>query len=291
MSIQSILCIFDGSESELNAVNTAFMLGKSYTAHLRFLHISVDPNSYANTYGCGDAYAYPDLRDVAYKENEVRMQKAKKYIETLAAHYKVLLESAGSPAHHSSACFAHLTGYPGTIIAEEGRLCDLIVIGHPGKHVLYHDAVVPALFDTGHPVMLLPPVQKEPSELEDYKTVVISWKSSIEAARAITNAIPFLENAEKVFVVIANGNSETYDLAPEAPVLAYLHTHNIHAQVVVVTAGNLEAGEALLAKAKELNADLLVMGAYAHTRLREMILGGVTNYMLEKADIPLFLSH
>jgi nucleotide-binding universal stress UspA family protein len=91
--------------------------------------------------------------------------------------------------------------------------------------------------------------------------------------------------------VIANGNGENHVLGTEAPLLAYLHTHNIHAQVVVVTAGNLEAGEALLAKAKELKADLLVMGAYAHTRLREMILGGVTNYMLEKADIPLFLSH
>ena len=290
MSIQSILCIFGGSESELNAVNTAFILGKSYAAHLRFLHISVDPISYAGAYGCGDAYAYPDLRDVVDKENEGRMGKAKKDIETLAAHYQVLLECAGSPAHHSSACFVYLTGRPETIIAEEGRLCDLIIIGRAGKHALCHDAVIPALFDTGHPVMLLP-VQKETLELEGYKTVVISWKSSSEAARAITNAMPFLENAEKVFVLTANGSSETYAPAAEAPLLAYLHTHNIHAQGVVAAAGNLEAGEALLAKARELKADLVVMGAYAHTRLREMILGGVTNYMLENADIPLFLSH
>jgi len=290
MSIQSILCIFGGAESELNAVNTAFILGKSHTAHLRFLHISVDPNSYAGTYGCGDAYAYPDLRDVADKENEVRMQKAKKNIETLAAQYQVLLESPGSPAHHSTACFAHLTGNPETIVAEEGRLCDLIVIGRPGKHALYHDAVIPALFDTGHPVMLVP-AQKKSSKQEDYKTVVINWKSSSEAARAIYNAMPFLEIAEKVFVLTASHNGKIYDIEAETALLAYLHTHNIHAQGIAVTTGSLDAGEALLAKARDLKADLLVMGAYFHTRLRELMLGGVSNYMLKNADIPLFLSH
>jgi nucleotide-binding universal stress UspA family protein len=290
MTIQSILCIFGGTEEELNAVNTAFILGKSYAAHLRFLHISVDPNSYAAAYGCGDAVAFPSLRDAVEKENGERMQKAKKYIESLASHYQVALESAVLLEHHSSACFAHLTGCPEIIIAKEGRLCDLIVIGRVGKDALYNDAVMPALFDTGHPVMLLP-VKKEPSEIEDYKTAVIAWKSSSEMARAITNAMPFLENAEKVFVLTANGDGETYDLTEEAALLAYLHTHNIHAQAIVVAAGSLDAGEALLAKAKELKADLLVMSAYGHTRFREMMLGGVTNYMLENADIPLLLSH
>lgn len=290
MTTQSILCIFGGSESELNAVNTAFILGKSYEAHLRFLHISTDPNSYATAYGGGDAMAFSTLRDTIDKENEERMQQAKKHIECLAARYHVLLESVKIPAHHSSACFVHLTGRLEAIIAEEGRLCDLIVTGRAGKDALYDDVVIPALFDTGHPVMLLP-VQKEPLGQDGYKTVVISWKSSKEAARAIYNAMPFLEKAEKVFVLTANGNGETYDLAAEAALLAYLHTHNIHAQGIVVAAGSLTAGESLLARARELKADLFVMGAYGHTRFREMMLGGVTNYMLEKADIPLLLSH
>ena len=290
MTIQSILCIFSGSEDELNAVTTTFALGKSYTAHLRFLHISVDPNSYAAAYGCGDAVALPSLRDALGKENEQRMQKAKKYIETLAAQYDVLLEKEESLPHHSSACFTHQTGCLGTIVADQGRLCDLIIIGRAGKDAHYNDVAIPALFDTGHPVLLLP-IQKAPSGLADCKTAVIAWKSSSEAARAVSNAMPFLENAEKVFVLTASDEGKSYDSTEESPLLAYLHTHNIHAQVIVVASGILDAGEAILTKTKELKADLLVMGAYGHTRFRELMLGGVTNYMLENADIPLLLSH
>ena len=92
-------------------------------------------------------------------------------------------------------------------------------------------------------------------------------------------------------MLTAEGHGETYDLVAEGALMEYLRLHGIHAQGIVVAAGTRTPAEALLARAKELKADLMVMGAYGHSRFREMLLGGVTNHMLEKADIPLLMSH
>ena len=290
MTIQSILCIFGGSENELNAANTALMLGKEYSAQVRFLHISPDPSAYASMYGYGDCYATPALLDACEKDNKERLAKTRQYVAELTAKYHTQLDSEGSPAHHTSAKLVHLTGRPDDIIAQEGRLSDLIITQRTTANALYDSSLIAALFNTGRPVILLP-VQTIKAELGKYKTIAVAWKGTLDAARAIYNAMPFLERAEKVIVLTAEGAGETYDLAAEAALMEYLHAHGMHAQGIIVAAGNLTAGEALLTRAKELGADLLVMGAYGHTRFREMMLGGVTNHVLEEAEIPLLLSH
>jgi nucleotide-binding universal stress UspA family protein len=291
MTLKSILCIFSGSQSELNAVNAALILGKTYNAYVRFLHISPDPGAYAAMYGCGDAYAYAALNEACGKDNKERLDKAKRYVASLTAKHHVPLDSTDLPVHHASARFVHMTGHPDSIVGEEGRLSDLIVIGHgvPEADRLHNSTVIAALFDTGRPVMLLPAQEaKAPGE---YKTIALAWKGTMDAGRAIYNAMPFLEKAEKAYVLTVQEHGETYDLGVEAALLAYLHTHGIHAQGIVVAAGTHNPAEALLIRTKELKIDLLVMGAYGHSRFREMLMGGVTNYMLETADIPLLLSH
>jgi len=77
----------------------------------------------------------------------------------------------------------------------------------------------------------------------------------------------------------------------ECGIMGYLRAHDIHAQGIAVATGQRSVPESLLARAKDLKADLLVMGAYGHSQFREMVLGGVTEHMLQKADIPLLLSH
>lgn len=289
MSIKSILCIFGGSENELNAANTALILSKSYGAQIRFLHISPDPAAYASMYGYGDCYAMPSLLEACTKDNKERLGKARAQVVSLTAKHHIPLDATDSLVHHASAKFVHLTGRYDDIIAQEGRLSDLIIAGRAAANSLYDDAVIAALFNTGRPVMLLPAqAAKTPGE---YKTIALAWKATLDAGRAMVNAMPFLEKAEKVVVLTVEEPGETYDINAEAALMEYLRTHGVHAQSIVVAAGSRTPAEALLARARELKADLLVIGAYGHSRFREMMLGGVTNHMLEKADIPLLLSH
>ena len=291
MAIKSILCIFGGSQGELGVAKTALELAKANGARVSFLHISPDPSSYASLYD-GDVIVSVSITEALNKENTARLQQAKQSVSELATAYHIPLDAVEFPAHHASAKFVHLTGNVDDIISREGRVCDLIIIGRgiSSPNSLYDSAIIAALFNTGRPVMLLPERETNAAQLE-FKNVAFAWKGSLEAGRAIYNALPFLENAEKVYALTAEGKGETCNLCDESALMEYLHTHGIKATGIVVAAGNRTHAEALLHRAKELNTDLLVMGTYGHSRFREMMFGGVTNYMLEKADIPLLLSH
>ncbi len=288
MTIKSILCIFGSSQDELSALNTAFILGKTYGAQIRVLHVSSDPSAYASVYGEG-IIGSASIIEAIEKENAQRLNKAKQYVVSFAAKHHISLDAPESPAHHTSARFVHGVGMIDSTIAREGRLCDVIVAGkYDGKS---HDVITPALFDTGRPVLIMPPAKNGMGEWQD-KTVALAWNGSLQSARALYNAIPLLARTEKLYLLTVEGHGHTHDLAAEAALMEYLRAHGINAQAILVGGGNYRTdGEALLMRAKDLKADLLVMGAYGHSMFREMVLGGVTEHMLQKADIPLLMSH
>jgi nucleotide-binding universal stress UspA family protein len=117
----------------------------------------------------------------------------------------------------------------------------------------------------------------------------LAWNGSVEASRAVGAAIPLLKMAETVKVLHVG---EVPPGAPSADSLrAYFACHDVTADLVEVQAREGATGAALLEKTHDLNADLLVMGAYTRSRLRQMLLGGVTSYMLDNADLPVFMSH
>lgn len=292
MTIKSILCIFGGGQDELNAVNTALLLGKANNAQIHFLHISPNPYSYAGIYG-EDIVAAGVILEAIEKENAERMRRAKQYVASLTHKHNITLDAPELLSKHASAKFVHLTGYFEDIIAREGRLSDLVIIGRGTytQNTLYDAAVVSALFHTGRPVLLIPKAKGAMERDWKDKIIAIAWKGTKEASQAIYNAMPFLEKAEKVYILTAEGRGEVYDLEAEAAVAEYLRAHGVNSQSIAIAAGNLTPAEALLIRAKELDVDFLVMGAYGHSRFREMLLGGVTNHMLEKADIPLLMSH
>jgi nucleotide-binding universal stress UspA family protein len=287
MTIKSILCVFGGLESELNALNTTFVLGEAYGAHVRILHISPHPAAYAGIYGEG-VYATPIIVEAVEKENTERMQKAKQYVTSFAAKHHIPLDAPESPAHHASAKFLHLTELAETAIAHEGRLSDLIVMSRYEE--LAGDTITPALFNTGRPVLIVPLANDGLSSQWHDKTVALAWNGSQQSARALYNALSMLGRTEKLYVLTVEKPGREY-LAAEAALMEYLRAHGIHAQGIIVAAGNQSTGEALLKRANDLHADFLVMGAYGHSMFREMVLGGVTEHMLKKADIPILLSH
>ncbi len=143
-----------------------------------------------------------------------------------------------------------------------------------------------ALFDTGRPVLVTPP---ETPELVGTK-VAIAWNGRTEATRAVAAALPFLQNAGKVVILTTETDRTPSSVAME--LADYLACHHIEADTwVFARRGDTPVAEALLRECTALNIDLLVMGAFSHSRMRELILGGVTRYVLAKAQIPILMAH
>lgn len=121
---------------------------------------------------------------------------------------------------------------------------------------------------------------------------LIAWDASIEATRAVTNAIPLLQRADKVTLALVNpsGQFDAHGDEPGADIALYLARHGVNIHVIVHRT-RVDAGNALLSLAADLQSDLLVMGGYGHTRFRELILGGVTKTLLDSMTLPVLMSH
>jgi nucleotide-binding universal stress UspA family protein len=183
-------------------------------------------------------------------------------------------------------CFRSLVGSEVGEVLRFGRLSDLTVMARHGAEeagglTTTFDA---ALFDSGRPVLLVPgmPVAGLGS------AVAIAWDCSREVTRAVGAALPLLTAAKKVVILTAR---EPGNEAEPSELAGYLALHGVEARTWAFTPGPGSLGDALLEEAAKAEADLLVMGAYGHSRLREMVLGGVTRGILGDADIPVLLMH
>lgn len=165
-----------------------------------------------------------------------------------------------------------------------GRLYDLTCIARPGGRGSRMTAFESSLFDSGRLVLMAPPTA--PTKLGD--TVLIHWNRSTETARIIALALEVLKKAKTVHMVTVEGSVVPGPNARDA--LGYLAAHGITATEKTVDQPR-GAGEAILAEAKAIGADLLIKGAYTQSRLRQMIFGGATSHVLAKAEIPVLLSH
>jgi nucleotide-binding universal stress UspA family protein len=121
----------------------------------------------------------------------------------------------------------------------------------------------------------------------------VAWDASREATRAVNDAIPLLASATTVTVLSVDpaiGRTEHGDV-PGADIALHLARHGVNVRVEQTVSGGIGIGDLLLSRASDLGADLLVMGAYGHSRLRELVLGGATRTMLKSMTLPVFMSH
>lgn len=177
---------------------------------------------------------------------------------------------------------------PELFLLEQSRAADLIVLG---RRASYDDGdprlgVSPGdvVMGCGRPVLVVPPETEELSA----KVVVVAWKDTREARRAVSDAMPFLKEAEEVFVVTA----DKADRARSAEDVAnYLARHGVNCRPVIRCGQTASIAEEILETAREMRADLIVAGAYGHSRTREWIFGGATRDLLETTNVCLMLSH
>jgi nucleotide-binding universal stress UspA family protein len=189
------------------------------------------------------------------------------------------------PKSKAVALWHESTGYPAKLFSILGPVSDLIIVSRPIKKTqsLARFFMMSAVLNSSKPVIILP--QKD--NITNFKNICIAWNQSTQAALAVTAAIPLLKMAENVTIV---SNGEEHRVGPKSSHLKkYLKSWGIKTKLK--RSNDKNDTHALLNAYKETDADLMVMGGYSHNRLRQKIFGGVTQYMLEEADIPVFLLH
>ena len=199
-------------------------------------------------------------------------------VAALRASFERWAGETGTDAH-----WIEVEGSASAIIGERGSRADLIVSGQPLEDDrLARQAFSAALFGTDRPVLLVPPG----GAASFGRSVAIAWRDEKRAVRAVIPALRCLTNAEQVHVLMGVRDKTA---APNMPKV--LVEHGIAAQLHAVPIGSEPFGKTLLDAVHQLSADMLVMGAYAHSPLRELILGGVTRYVLDHADLPVLMRH
>lgn len=176
------------------------------------------------------------------------------------------------------------------LIIHASRLQDLAVVeqGSDPSDLLWGPVVQLAL--SGHPALIVPRGWPSP---EFGKRVLIAWNGSAQAAAAVRKALPLLRRAEQVTVLLGPSRATFPDgmRLPPLDVVAYLTHEGIEAKVKKIDVSDDDAGGAILNRAKDGTCDLIVMGAFGHSRFREWILGGATRHVLENMTVPVFMAH
>lgn len=183
----------------------------------------------------------------------------------------------------------------GIALCLQGRYSDLLIVGQvDADEPLDMPDNLPeyALMNAGRPVLVCPLIVRQDSI---GKRCLVAWDGSLEAARAITGALPILQRAANVLLCVVDPEigRGAHGQEPGADMALYLARHNVRTEVMRVSADphHADIGDALLTEASRCDADLLIMGGYGHSRLREVVLGGVTATVLRAMDLPVLMSH
>lgn len=288
MPIRTILVPVTSADSTRASLETAFMVAQMFNSHVDALHVRVDPKDTLPLLGEGmSGTLIQEMIEFAEKESTERSKKAFEAFKKYCDHHKITISDQPKAANKMSADWSEEVGREDDHVATRGRLADLIVVGRPVE-----DADVPspttlnaALFETGRAVLVAPPTP--PKELG--KNIVIFWRGSTEAARAVSAGMTFVTRAESVRIISA-GADQPARTGPEG-LVKYFAWHGVKAEAEKVNAEGSAIGATLLEACHHAKADLLIMGAYTHSRVRQLILGGVTRRVLAESTVPVLMAH
>jgi nucleotide-binding universal stress UspA family protein len=175
-------------------------------------------------------------------------------------------------------------------VMQHCRTADLIIVGQtdPDRHLSSPWAPQRLALESGRPVLVIPYAGRFPRV---GGKVVIAWKPTRECVRAVFDALPILQGAENVHMLEVRGRSDEDGLAPDASIAASLARHGVKTTLRTSVAPDISVGDEILSRLSDLDADLLVMGAYGHSRMREFVFGGVTREIAAHMTVPTLFSH
>jgi len=276
MSYQDILVHIDDSETVPGRLAVALELADRFGAHLTGVY--VDPGLALPT--LIDVPVSPNLLDELEAEHQARRERAEENFRQTVDHSAVATEWRVA---HGELAFT---------MSRHARYADLVVLGQEGtddQKVVIGGLPDSVVLTCGRPALVVPYIGAQTSP---GKHVVVAWNGGREAARAVHDALPILAEADRVEVVcIDPEHGEAQADLPGADLCLHLARHGVKAEAQTLVADDLEVGDLLLSRVSELNADLIVMGAYGHARWREVVLGGATKQLLRQMTVPVFMSH
>ena len=176
------------------------------------------------------------------------------------------------------------------MLVDHARLRDLTIIPLQGSETIEQSFAEAVIFGSGRPTILVPGALG-PTGLAKLETITVAWDFSRPAARALADAIPILRKAKRVRVVTVTNEKKIETTRSHEQLAKHLARHDIKISLEQIDAENRAVGDVLISDIKSSDSDLLVMGAYGHSRTREFVLGGATRTMLARPPVPVFLSH
>jgi nucleotide-binding universal stress UspA family protein len=184
---------------------------------------------------------------------------------------------------------ASVADAPG-MLAQISRRFDLSVLAQPepDEPMFGRPFIEAALFESGRPVLIAPYIQTAGLKLD---RVMVCWDGSRNAARAVGDAMPFLVQAKTTEIVVVSGEPAKSDELPGADIAHHLARHGAKVEVKRIVSTEIDVANTILSSAADTSVDLLVMGGYGHSRMREFILGGVTRGILASMTVPTLMSH
>ncbi|OYU38313.1 MAG: universal stress protein [Pseudorhodobacter sp. PARRP1] len=282
MDYKTILTVLSNPADAKLAISAAARLARAQDAHLDVLVLGVDRTQMG--------YSYIGTGAVLMQVGIDRAEADAKALETLA---RAALAAEGPDLRYSLETVITQAGALTDLVASRARFADLVVQPRPYGPEANPDAeavIEAALFDGKAPVLVLPAKGLGPNIQP--KRIVLAWNQSSEAMTAARRALPFLKAADSVNITVIDPPTQGEERSDPGGMLCQLLTrHSVHAEVSVLARTLPQTCDVLTRHAIDQNADMLVMGAYGHSRLREAILGGTTRYMLERTEIPVLMAH
>lgn len=278
MAYKTILVHCDAAKNVAHRLGVAAEMAQQHGAHLVGFH------------------ARPQFESPAFFDGGFPMENLYKSYEASAKADQEAASAAFEKAtkgRHLSTEWRVVDGYADSELTVQARYADLLVLGQTDpESTLPTPADLPetVALASGRPVLVVPHigVTQAPG-----KTVLLCWNASREAARAATEAVPLLKAAAKVIVLVIDARSSPagHGAEPGADAAAWLARHGVKVTVQRDTAADDDVGATILSRAADHAADLIVMGLYGHSRLREMVLGGASRTLLGSMTVPVFMAH
>lgn len=281
MAYKSILTIVTGGDTLAATLAGAARIARAHDAHLDILILGVDHTQ--PTYsmlGGGEVFVQPAL-DRAANAARAAEKQVNAALATEAPGLRVATETA----------VLHLASLV-DVVTQRARFADLVVLPRPygPTHGIEAEVILEsALFQAQAPVLVLPETHNGP---ETPQSIVIAWNQSPEALAAVRRAMPLLLAAEQVDIAVIDPPAHGPERSDPGGLLCQMLVRlGVRAQISVLAKTQARIADILAQHCQDRNADLMVMGAYGHSRLREAILGGATRHVLQDATLPVLMAH
>src|SRR6516165_6236652 len=281
MSYKDLLVVLDAGAPARGRIDVAAALAERFAAHLAWRYPLPIPQRPREL-----GYFDPAMLDPFFAEARERARDA---ADEVRERFEHITKLRGVTAE-----WRLIPEGPEADPAVHARYVDLTILGQldpdRGEAEIIDRRPEQVALASGHPVLVVP--YAGPFENVG-RRVVVGWSATREAARAVNDAMPLLMAADVVNVLTIDAHEAPrgHGALPGADISLHLARHGVKATIEQTVSGDLSVGDTLLSRAADLGADLLVMGAYGHSRLRELLLGGATRTLLRSMTLPVLMSH